>query len=91
VCLPDTDAGHVADALLAARQVGLLLAQAQHTTTAPEAGLDNVIDAITRHSTADTAAVDKRAEEADEHHSHHHGHCLSDIVSHRGSGWSTVR
>jgi TetR/AcrR family transcriptional repressor of nem operon len=51
--LPDTDAVRLADALLAALQGGLLLAQAQHTTTALEAGLDTVIDAIARHSTAD--------------------------------------
>jgi TetR/AcrR family transcriptional regulator, transcriptional repressor for nem operon len=49
----DTDAGHLADALLAALQGGLLLTQAQHTTTALEAGLDTVIDCIARHSTAD--------------------------------------
>jgi hypothetical protein len=50
--LPDTDAGRLADALLAALQGGLLLAHAQRTTTALEAGLDTVIDAIAQHSTA---------------------------------------
>jgi TetR/AcrR family transcriptional regulator, transcriptional repressor for nem operon len=51
--LPDTDAGRLADALLAALQGGLLLAQAQHTITALEAGLDTVIDVVAQHSTAD--------------------------------------
>jgi AcrR family transcriptional regulator len=51
--LPDTDAGRLADALLAALQGGLLLAHAQHTTAALEAGLDTVIGAIARHSTTD--------------------------------------
>jgi AcrR family transcriptional regulator len=50
--LPDTDAGRLADALLAALEGGLLLAHAQHTTKALEAGLDTVIDAIAEHSTA---------------------------------------
>jgi AcrR family transcriptional regulator len=50
--LPDTDAGRLADALLAALEGGLLLAHAQRTTTALEAGLDTVIDAIAEHSTA---------------------------------------
>jgi AcrR family transcriptional regulator len=50
---PDTDAGRLAAALLAALQGGLLLAQAQQTTTALEAGLDTVIEAIAQHSTAD--------------------------------------
>jgi TetR/AcrR family transcriptional repressor of nem operon len=43
---PDTDAERLSLAMLAALQGGLLLAQAQHTTAALEAGLDTVIDQI---------------------------------------------
>jgi AcrR family transcriptional regulator len=45
-----TDPGHLALALLAAVQGGLVLAQAQHTTDALEAALDTVIAHIQDHA-----------------------------------------
>jgi TetR/AcrR family transcriptional repressor of nem operon len=47
----DTDTHQLALALLAAMQGGLLLAQAQHTTEALQAGLDTVIQRIREHAT----------------------------------------
>lgn len=46
VLRPDTDPGRLSLAMLAALQGGLLLAQAQRTTAALEAGLDTVIHAV---------------------------------------------
>ncbi|HJP78954.1 MAG TPA: TetR/AcrR family transcriptional regulator [Pseudonocardiaceae bacterium] len=47
---PDTDAAALSLALLAAVQGGLVLAQAQHTTDALEAGLDTMIAHIHDHA-----------------------------------------
>ena len=47
---PDTDTRQLGLALLAAMQGGLVLAQAQHTTEALEAGLDTVIQRIRDHA-----------------------------------------
>ena len=47
---PGADPRRLALAMLAALQGGLLLAQAQHDTAALEAGLDTVIDQITRYA-----------------------------------------
>ncbi|ONI87082.1 TetR family transcriptional regulator [Actinosynnema sp. ALI-1.44] len=47
---PDADPDHLSLAMLAALQGGLLLAQAQHTTAALEAGLDAMIERIACHA-----------------------------------------
>ena len=47
----DTDTNTLATALLTAVQGGLLLAKAQRTTHALEAGLDSVLDAVRSHAT----------------------------------------
>ena len=57
---PDTDTKRLALALLAALQGGLLLAQAQQSTDALQAGLQTVIEHIREHATAPPTAVDRR-------------------------------
>lgn len=59
----DTDPDRLSLASLAALQGGLLLAQAQHSTAALEAGLDTVIDQIGQHAVDEAPKVPPLATE----------------------------